>query len=85
MKDNVQYLPIWKQNATAEERLSELAMIARQQPERFAKLVVVYVEEAPENRTVTRYITSGCDTIQALGILELGRYHLLQHTHGDGR
>lgn len=68
---NVEYLPVWKAEATAEERLLELAMIARKHPERFAKLMVVYVEEKPDGRCwQIRSIGSGLTTVfEEIGIL----------------
>lgn len=43
----VDYLPVWKKDATPGERLRELALIADKHPERFKKWVIVYVEECP--------------------------------------
>lgn len=67
---NVEYLPVWKAEATAEERLLELAMIARKHPERFAKMAVVYVEVKPNGRWEIRSIDAGMSTIfEEIGIL----------------
>lgn len=51
----VDYLPIFKRNATAAERLYELAMIAEKYPERFQKWILVYCEDNDE-RFRTRYM-----------------------------
>lgn len=82
--DNVEYLPIWKNEATAEERFQELAMIARKHPERFKRVVVVYEEDMPLQkgetypRTLTRYVTSGVSCTLALGVFEAGKQKLLR-------
>lgn len=84
--DNVEYLPIWKKDATPEERFLELAMIARKHPERFKRMVVLYQEELPNPggtfpKTMTRYVTNGVNTTEALGVIELGKLELLRYTH----
>lgn len=90
MTDKVTSLPIWKRGATAAERFEELTQLAREFPHRFRHVVVVYIEElAPlpgDQRagTVTRYITNGCSTTQALGVIELGKHEMIKYTHGGG-
>ena len=76
--DNVRYLPMWKQGATAEERFLELAQIARQHPERFSRLFVVYQEELPDKSTITRYVSLGGCATEILGLIELGKFELLK-------
>lgn len=81
--------PNWKTFATAEERFLELARIARRNPERFARMIVVYQEDLPKNEgqinppTLTRYICGGeyINTSTALGLLELAKLELLRYTH----
>lgn len=80
MKDNVDYLPIWKEGATAEERLLELAMIARKHPERFDKFVIGYQESFEDGATKTRYMTFNTETISALGLLRMVDYEILEFT-----
>lgn len=84
--DNVDYLPVWKKDATAEERLLELAMMARKHPERFHRFILVYqesiaVDGKEESQVRTRYVTQGVKTVQALGLIELGKLELLRYTH----
>lgn len=85
--DTLTYLPVWKAGATAEERLLELAMMARVHPDRFKRFIVAYQEDlaAPEDRspqTVTRYATSdGLNTTTALGVIEIAKLELLRYTH----
>lgn len=82
--DNVEYLPIWKSEATAEERFNELAMIARKHPERFKRVVVIFEEQLPLESgrtypdTITRYVTTGCCATMALGVIEAGKQKLLR-------
>jgi hypothetical protein len=69
----VDYLPIWKKDAPAHERLYELAEIARKHPERFNKWVIVYCQD-DEKRFVTRWMngeqtrTSDCLAVLQAGI-----------------
>lgn len=76
--DNVEYLPLWKKDATPEERLLELAMIARKHPERFAKIVVLYVEERPNNHTLLRHVTLNSTTYEMLGIMAEATHSVLE-------
>ena len=82
--DNVEYLPVWKAGATAEERFSELAILARLKPERFNAMIVIYEEELPiqdgekNPSTMCRYVTNGTNCTRALGLIESGKYKLLR-------
>lgn len=78
--DNVEYLPVWKANATAEERLLELAMMARKHPERFAKFVLVYQEATADDATVTRYAGINTTTTELLGLLRQAEHEVFQAT-----
>lgn len=86
----IDYLPIWKINATAEERFLELASVARKHPERFARTVVIFEEVLPVEKgdtnpcTAVRWITSGADNTQALGLLEVGKHHILKFMFRGG-
>lgn len=79
--DNLDYLPIWKKGATAEEFLQELAMIARKHPERFGKLVLVSEETLPSGETKVAYFTRQVSTTEVLGLLELGKMEILRYTY----
>lgn len=74
--DNVEYLPIWKNGATAEERLMELALVARKHPEYFDKMVVIYQEDQADKRTVTRYASNGCTTTELFGLLTMAEWEI---------
>ena len=78
MTASINYLPIWKKNATAEERFLEIAAIARKHPERFNKILVVYEEELPDKNTVTHCACHNASTTELLGLLELGKYEIMK-------
>lgn len=75
--DNVDYLPLWKKDATAEERLLELAMVARKHPERFSKFFLVYQEDDGE-RSLERFMNYNASTTECLGLLELAKRAVLR-------
>lgn len=64
-------LPVWKAGATAEERFLELAHLAREKPEMFQKVAVIYAEDTPAELTV-RYISVGCRTLELVGLIGTG-------------
>lgn len=82
--DNVEYLPVWKANATGEERLQELVQIARKHPERFKKFVIVYQEVNEEKDTALERVNIfNLTTTETMGMLELGKYRLLEDLNND--
>lgn len=81
MKDNVDYLPIWKAGSTVEEQFMELALIARKHPERFERFIVIY-QESKDNHTRTDYLTKqGLQLNCTLGLLEMGKFELLKECY----
>lgn len=80
MSATVDYLPVWKRNASASDRFDELAAIARKHPERFTKVVVAYQETLANGCTVMRQISSGCETLEVIGMLRLAEVQLLEDT-----
>lgn len=78
--NNVALLPVWKKDATAEEWFYEMAMLARQYPERFKRAVIVYDEEKPNGNTLTRYACRNTSTTELLGLLEIGKQEVLDYT-----
>jgi len=70
---SVEYLPVWKKDATAEERFLELAQMARQEPERFEKVIIGWVGTRNGKPGASNYVTVGCNAIEALGLAELTR------------
>lgn len=63
----------WKKDATAAERLDELAGLAREHPERFGRFVMCYREELPDARIKLRTMEYGCDLESAVGLYELAK------------
>jgi len=80
VKDNVDYLPIWKKGASADDRFMELALIARKHPERFKKIAVAYEETLANGCTVLRTVSDGCNTNELIGILELAKLKVIEDT-----
>lgn len=80
MTGTIDYLPIWKKNAPAHERLMELAEIARKHPEWFCKWVLVYCEDNDE-RFKTRYMQGeGVRTSECLAVLQAGLFTIWNDT-----
>ena len=73
MISNVTSLPVWKRDATAEERFLELAQLAREAPERFEKVLVGWIGVKDGKPDVSNYVTTGCNALDALGIATLTR------------
>ena len=80
MSASIDYLPLWKKNATPFERFYELALVAQKHPERFGKVAVIYEETLKDGCTQIRQISDNCDTTQLLGLLQLGIDRVLKDT-----
>lgn len=71
-------LPFWKKDASAYERLSELALLAKEHPERFNRFVVVYEELLSSGRVKPRTLVFrakddlAMDYSEQLGLLQIG-------------
>ena len=77
---SIKTLPIWKKNASAHERLYELAELAREKPELFQKWVIVYCEDN-DQRFKTRVLEgTGTRTSEALAVLNAGILTLWEET-----
>lgn len=77
MSASIDYLPIWKKDATACERLQELAEVARKYPERFGKFALGYIETLPNGNTKIRTFTHGCSTVESVGVFEIAKNDLI--------
>lgn len=77
MSENLATLPIWKKDASAYERLSELALLAREHPERFADFVIVYRETLKNGNWQIRTMEYGGDLASRIGLLVLGQDELI--------
>lgn len=80
MTATVDYLPIWKKNATAGERLRELALIADKHPERFAKWVLVYCEDNDQRFKVRYMQGEETRTSDCFAVLSAGSHHIWADT-----
>ncbi len=70
MTNSVTTFPYWKANATPSERFAELEMEARTKPERFQRMLCVYVEITPSGRWKPRIASCGNDNdFERLGLL----------------
>lgn len=78
---NVELMPIWKKGADTGpgDRFRELALMADKNPERFAKLVVIYVEDNGKG-DVTRYANYGVTTMELLGMLRMAEVEVFRVT-----
>jgi len=75
-------LPIWKKDATAYERLSELAMLAREHPEYFETFVIVYRGTLPCGNWRVRTMEHGSDLAGWIGLMELGKNKIIDSSEG---
>lgn len=79
-------LPLWKKGASPYERLSELALLAKEYPERFARFVVVYEETMSTGRVKPRTLTYRAkddlkmDYSEQLGLLQIGIQKIWEDT-----
>lgn len=80
MSENLATLPIWKKDASAYERLSELALLAREHPERFEAFVIVYRETLNSGNWKIRTMEYGGDLASRLGLLVLGQDELIRES-----
>ncbi len=71
-------LPRWKKDATAYERLSELALLARENPEKFEEFVIVYRETKPNGNWHIRTMEYKGDLTSRLGLLDLGKNRIMK-------
>lgn len=81
--DNIISLPNWKKNATAYERLSELAILAGEYPSRFNKFVIVYEELRPNGNIKLRNMRGDGECLglaEELGMLNMGQLRLWEES-----
>ena len=78
MSATVHMLPIWKANATAAERLHELAIYAEQNPERFKQFVICYKETLLNGKYMFRNLQQGCNLPEEIGMYEIGKAQAME-------
>lgn len=77
--DNITPMPLWKKNATPEERMLEVAHMAREHPERFSKIALIYQEDINGGASsVVRYACYGVTTTELIGLIECGKIEVMK-------
>lgn len=71
-------LPKWKKGASAYERLSELALLARENPSKFEHFVIVYRGTLPNGNWKIDVMEHGGFLDANLGLLELGKDRIMR-------
>lgn len=71
-------LPKWKKDASAYERLSELALLAREKPGIFEHFVIVYRGTEPNGNWKIRVMEHGGFLDANIGLLELGKDQMMR-------
>ena len=79
---NVAMMPNWKKDGTAEDRFGELAVMARLQPERFARVLIIYEEDLPDDVSKTRWAGTPMTTREKLGLLHQAQFEVMQYARG---
>lgn len=83
MSASIYVLPVWKKDATAAEWLQELAAMALANPERFARIVLVYEEIKSDNKSIARIQSFQiASNTEVLGLLELGKTETIEWMYG---
>jgi hypothetical protein len=80
MTATVDYLPVWKKNATTGERLRELALIADKHPDWFDKWVIVYCEDNDQRFKVQYMQGEQTRTSDCFSVLQAGIQHIWEDT-----
>jgi hypothetical protein len=76
---SIDFLPVWKKDATPFERLTELAEIARKHPERFRKFVIAYEETKADDMTRLRTHSYGVVNVnETVGLLEFAKRDIME-------
>ena len=73
-------MPFWKKDATASERLFELAAYAAATPERFEQFVICYKETLPNGNAKFRNLQHGCKLSEEIGLFEIGKTEALRES-----
>lgn len=76
-------LPVWKRGATAYERLSEIALFAKQYPDKFSKFALIHLEEMPTGNVKVLTITyqrggEGLCFAEGMGLLSAGQITMFE-------
>ena len=84
MSASISTLPVWKKDSTAAEWLEELAAMAREHPERWQRVVVIFEEcNAGNQPTKSRMYSRNHDhNTGILGALEGAKLDLWEYMKG---
>lgn len=77
VRDNVSYLPRWKENSTAEEFFQECAHIARKHPE-WCEHVAVVAQENDGTQWQHRIWRRNVKVLDAIAMMEIGKLVLIE-------
>ncbi len=83
MDENLSILPVWKKNATAEERLLELAVMARKNPEKWEKFAIVYSGRGADGSVNVNDMNCNCGLLETMGLFEVGKLRVFERSTGD--
>ena len=75
-------IPVWKKNATAAERLQEVAMMALEKPERFVRVVILYEEITDDGIISRQAFSEGITTNEALGVIDAAKLDMYLRLRG---
>lgn len=77
MANEVDFLPVWKKGATAEERFLELAHMARTQPQRFTQVALVWFGRHPNKNPSYphdyRFVSVGGNSHDSIALFGIGQ------------
>ena len=76
---NVKLFTKWRKNRSAAEMFEEMAEYARQRPERFERVVILYAEDNEKALRPT-YRVYNCTTLQVAGMIAIGQQELFETT-----
>lgn len=84
MSASISTLPVWKKDSTAAEWLGELAALAMEHPERWARIVVVFEETNAEKMPIrTKQYSYGIETnTDIMGTLATAQFELFEFMKG---
>ena len=84
MKASIHTIDVWKKNSTAAEWLNELASLAMERPERWARIVVIFEKVNEDGAPIeTRQFSHGIvHNTDILGTIETAKLELFELMKG---
>lgn len=68
--------PTWKRNATPVERLEEVLQLAKENPDRFDRVIIGWMTEGEDKGFQVNYAIANLTTAEMLGLLRLIEWKL---------